>query len=66
VEEGKLSRLQEASTAKANRLDSARARLQELQDKLVSAQEELKALQAQSTEKNKQAHTAGVQHRKTQ
>lgn len=64
VEEGKLARLQEASTAKAGRLESARARLQELQDKLTSAQMELKELQGTAAHKSKQTHAASTEQRK--
>ncbi len=64
VEEGKLSRLQEASTAKASRLESARAKLQELQQKLAATEAEAKELQAQAADKQKQHHTAGAEQRK--
>lgn len=64
VEEGKLTRLQEASTTKAIRLQSARSRLQELQEKLSAMQSELKELQGAAADKSKQHHAAGVEQRK--
>lgn len=64
VEENKLSRLHEASTAKASRLESARSRLHELQEKLTAAQTELRELQNTAADKGKQTHAAGAEQRK--
>lgn len=64
VDEGKLSRLQDASTAKAGRLELARTKLQELQEKLTAAQVELKDLQGSAADKQKQHHSAGAEQRK--
>jgi peptidoglycan hydrolase CwlO-like protein len=64
VEEGKLSRLHEAASTKASRLESARARLQGLQDKLAAAAAEQKQLTADAAAKAKEAHAAGAEQRR--
>jgi peptidoglycan hydrolase CwlO-like protein len=64
VEEGKLTRLQEAANTKASRLESARARLQGLQDKLATAAAEQKELTAAAAAKGKEAHAASAEQRR--
>jgi septal ring factor EnvC (AmiA/AmiB activator) len=65
VDEGNLTRLQEAAAQKASRLQGQQQQLEQLQQRLGGLQEELGQLERQLAAKKEEAKGAQAEHRKS-
>jgi septal ring factor EnvC (AmiA/AmiB activator) len=65
VDEGNLTRLQEAAAQKASRLQGQQQQLEQLQQRLGGLQEELGQLERQLAAKKEEAKAAQAEHRKS-